>query len=393
MLLSDRTFHLAVTGTLIRAALLIAALSLRPETSYAAPQYSASIPGVESVNASPTPVFLSNRTERVDRDAANNVIGQATHQETAGASYGQLRGTNNADYLNVHPHFPIFSGGGTGGQQFSSFALDDFIITGPPGNIMISFNFTITGSLGTSIVATGNLAHYAASAEVEALMSYQSSTGGAGNIQIGQMGVYRGEIVSQSGIFQSFPLDGESIGMGTTPSLPTFAGDTALMFGLALSTRTSASVGFGGEPGHANGYASFGHTFGFPTSGPVANLPEGYTLNSISGNIVDNQFVPPEPADFDEDGDVDGDDLAQWQGDFGENDLSDADDDGDSDGADFLAWQQQLGSGAAMTAAQTVPEPASAFLAAATFAAAVLLASRPQSRTNRAINSARLDTP
>jgi hypothetical protein len=266
--------------------------------AHSAPIFSASIPGIETVNASPTPVFLSNRTERVDRDAANNVIGQATHQETAGASYGQLRGSNNADYLNVHPHFPIFSGAGTGGQQSSSFVLDDFVITGPPGDISISFNYVITGSLGTSIVAIGNLAHYAASAEVEALISYQSSAGGVGNLQVGQMGVYRGEIVSQSGIFQSFPLDDDGIGMGTTPSLPTFAGDTALLFGLALNTRTSASVGFGGEPGHANGHASFGHTFGFPTSGPVANLPPGYTLNSVSGHIVDNRFVVPEPGAF-----------------------------------------------------------------------------------------------
>jgi hypothetical protein len=64
-------------------------------------------------------------------------------------------------------------------------------------------------------------------------------------------------------------------------------------------------------------------------------------------------------VDFDEDGDVDGDDLAQWEGDFGVNGLSDADDDGDSDGDDFLAWQRQLGSGLPATGASaTVPEPA-----------------------------------
>jgi hypothetical protein len=71
-------------------------------------------------------------------------------------------------------------------------------------------------------------------------------------------------------------------------------------------------------------------------------------------------------ADFDVDGDVDADDLAQWRGDFGLNDDSDADGDGDSDGADFLAWQQQLGS-AVMPAATSakVPEPAGVSLAVA----------------------------
>ena len=68
-------------------------------------------------------------------------------------------------------------------------------------------------------------------------------------------------------------------------------------------------------------------------------------------------------ADFDLDGDVDAADLAQWQGDFGQNGGSDADRDGDSDGFDFLAWQQQLGSGSASVAiTQSVPEPTSSTL-------------------------------
>jgi uncharacterized protein YodC (DUF2158 family) len=65
----------------------------------------------------------------------------------------------------------------------------------------------------------------------------------------------------------------------------------------------------------------------------------------------------PPTADFDHDGDVDGDDLAQWQGDFGVNDRSDVDDDGDSDGHDFLAWQRQLSSSLPASAASSVPEP------------------------------------
>jgi hypothetical protein len=62
-------------------------------------------------------------------------------------------------------------------------------------------------------------------------------------------------------------------------------------------------------------------------------------------------------ADFDEDGDVDGDDLDVWTASFGVNDGADADDDGDSDGADFLAWQQQNGSVPVVPSAGAVPEP------------------------------------
>ena len=51
------------------------------------------------------------------------------------------------------------------------------------------------------------------------------------------------------------------------------------------------------------------------------------------------------PGDFDGDGDVDGADLAQWEGDYGVNGESDADSDGDSDGQDFLEWQRNAGRG------------------------------------------------
>jgi hypothetical protein len=89
-------------------------------------------------------------------------------------------------------------------------------------------------------------------------------------------------------------------------------------------------------------------------------------VNGVSFDIVYNPKSvvlvarPAYTADFDNDGDVDGGDLAEWQGDFGANDLSDADDDGDSDGHDFLEWQRQLGSPLpSVAAADAVPEPAS----------------------------------
>ena len=69
------------------------------------------------------------------------------------------------------------------------------------------------------------------------------------------------------------------------------------------------------------------------------------------------------PGDFDKDGDVDDDDLSQWEGDYGNNGDSDADGDGDSDGDDFLKWQQNFGTGVELVAASTaVPEPASYLL-------------------------------
>jgi T5SS/PEP-CTERM-associated repeat protein/autotransporter-associated beta strand protein len=88
------------------------------------------------------------------------------------------------------------------------------------------------------------------------------------------------------------------------------------------------------------------------------NTSQLYTTGVLS-------VAPAFTADFDKDGDVDGDDLAQWTGDFGLDGNSDADADGDSDGGDFLAWQQQLGSGGSpmAPAAAGVPEPGALALA------------------------------
>lgn len=61
-------------------------------------------------------------------------------------------------------------------------------------------------------------------------------------------------------------------------------------------------------------------------------------------------------ADFDQDGDVDGDDLTAWQGAYGAGNGADADGDGDSDGVDYLEWQRQFGSGLS-AASVAVPEP------------------------------------
>ncbi len=120
---------------------------------------------------------------------------------------------------------------------------------------------------------------------------------------------------------------------------------------------------------------TLGDTFEILTAGSVSGqfdvemLPSSgglfWNVNYGTTNVV-LEVLSSFTADFDSDGDVDGDDLAQWQGDFGINDSSDADGDADSDGVDFLAWQRQFGSGGGMplAAASTVPEPTSLLLAA-----------------------------
>ena len=95
-------------------------------------------------------------------------------------------------------------------------------------------------------------------------------------------------------------------------------------------------------------------------------------------------------ADFDEDGDVDADDLTAWKDRFGTwIGMNDADGDDIQTGSDFLYWQQQFGEvppdvaaldaaiNAALAASATaIPEPATFSL----LAAAMLLASASRCR-------------
>jgi endo-1,4-beta-D-glucanase Y len=94
------------------------------------------------------------------------------------------------------------------------------------------------------------------------------------------------------------------------------------------------------------------------------------SLLAVTGNFWDPTKVtlaPPNPADFDDDGDVDVGDLNLWKTYFASASgaLADGDEDGDADGADFLLWQRNLGAGAALSSstAAMIAEPTTAPLA------------------------------
>ncbi len=88
-----------------------------------------------------------------------------------------------------------------------------------------------------------------------------------------------------------------------------------------------------------------------------------------------HDFLEALAADFNLDGQIDAADLAQWQTDFHQNDLSDADRDGDTDGADFLNWQTNFAHQTPAPPVQsiTVPEPTTNCLLAITILATWLI--------------------
>ncbi len=75
-------------------------------------------------------------------------------------------------------------------------------------------------------------------------------------------------------------------------------------------------------------------------------------------------------ADFDDDGDVDGDDFLLWQAGYAIDAGGDADGDGDTDGDDFLLWQAEFNTAGGHGSTSAVPEPSVwmvAFLAVSCF--------------------------
>jgi hypothetical protein len=131
---------------------------------------------------------------------------------------------------------------------------------------------------------------------------------------------------------------------------------------------------------NAKVYAGFGELSGMPTS-----LDEAMAMSetvmvgkypshplALSDAWVFSQVdsIPELTGDYDADGDVDGDDLLQWQRGVGSQVTPYSGADGDGDGSigagDLAAWKQGFGTvQSANVASHATPEPSSAYLAAA----------------------------
>lgn len=124
-----------------------------------------------------------------------------------------------------------------------------------------------------------------------------------------------------------------------------------------------------------NGFTpSAGDTFEIITAASVLDTFDTVRLPPVPGDLhwfvnygaMSVELVSTYSADFDEDGDVDDDDLIAWEGGFGDlpatHMTGDANSNSAANGFDFLAWQRQYGSGGGAAAASAAPEPSSVTL-------------------------------
>jgi hypothetical protein len=131
---------------------------------------------------------------------------------------------------------------------------------------------------------------------------------------------------------------------------------------------------FSGGNGAIGGPNAFIDSIFFYGGAATANQTFDVYLDTAAFNPTGRltSLIVPEafaPADFNEDGMVNGHDLSLWKQGFGVDGRGDADGDGDTDGGDWLEWQRQFGASSVADAIVTVPEPETCWGAAVGVAA------------------------
>ena len=169
----------------------------------------------------------------------------------------------------------------------SSMTLDDMVITGPAGMVSTSFGIHVSGILEASKAAEATSVYSGGSATVLVqLVGPNLYTEGIATQKSGQQ-------QTSIGLLQNFTGNNNVIS-------DVFAVTANQPFSIKIILGVDATSTLDGtDSGLVLAAAHFSNTLSFVTDGPVFSLPEGYTANSISGNIVDNRFVPavvPLPA-------------------------------------------------------------------------------------------------
>ncbi len=215
---------------------------------------------------------------------------------------------------------------------------------------------------GELILSAAN--NYSGGTEIDQgwlVLSGAIATAGAGDVKADGRSVQPGALPGSNffaGVLRIEAGVTNGIGDKATLSLTGDGGGDSIIGGLAeLGSGINETVGrliLNGLPQAPGTYGS--------TSAPGATHQDNAFFSSVFGDgIITN--IGYLPADFNEDGLVNGTDLAQWKTSFAANNANaDADFDGDSDGADFLLWQQQVGATPAFAAASAAPEPGSLLL-------------------------------
>jgi hypothetical protein len=277
-------------------AVALAVLAAAVPSAATASSFEASVllsPGCAAVDGSLRCVSASSATSAVSAGAGpieeNSGYLQSRQDALASSGPGQLNAVANVATRTYLPYGAL-SPWSVFDSARASFSLNDILVTGPAGaSALISFNIATAGGLTTLFDPS-----MYANTSVAVRYGVNSSYGGLGNAEFGSASSNSG-VITGSAAFAS----GDVSVTGATSPWMVRAGDV-ISFSLSV------------EAGAVSGCPSFGCAFDLDAfgsalisagfgAGPVALLPDGWTINSQSGLIVDNAFVGapvPEPGTY-----------------------------------------------------------------------------------------------
>lgn len=292
---------------LFQAGLVVAALAIGPSPVFAGPLYGLELAFGDVQLSSSTPLSESigfhsgfEGTNFYSRDAFGS------------AEPGRLRSSSRAA-IQLTPAVTLGLGFVLNGTDSSAgFRLDDVIIGGPGTTVSTPFSMQLEGGLIASTFAQlgsgiGAESNANASVSVYVTINGNSFSGTQAISSLWQVDTQAGDgSTFEDGLLTGFTGGG----VLTTPDMLLPVGTPFTVFlSLATSVSTSSANTIAGSRRQADASSLFDSTLSFPLSGPVFNLPEGYTVNSVSGLIVDNRWLGlaepdpgpapvPEPSSF-----------------------------------------------------------------------------------------------
>lgn len=218
----------------------------------------------------------------------------ASADTTVAAGPGVLSVLSNATVsASVGPY-----GASSRGSSIVMLRIGDLVFSGPEATVETSLNLAVAGTIDVAAQKSSGDASSGGAFEVSGNLCQGSgadihSFAGGRSYNAQHSGQNPpGQTTGQNrGILFDLPLTGAPV-IATTDvfTVPT---NEPLQLELWI-TADSGAVLSGDTSGSASSSVDFGHTLGFPDSGPVFALPAGFTANSVEGGIEGNRV--PEPG-------------------------------------------------------------------------------------------------
>jgi len=274
------------------------------------PMFQVQVPGV-----------FKQKTFPVDATAGKSVPGVVTlaDAESAFAGRGGLAASASGSLGSIFTPGAMAINLFTGGSSRAEFRLPDVTFSGPApvgSTISATLSFDLDGTLATNALhaftSDARLMSEASAVINGHLLEPTSFIGGnfGGQAKAVSSHLANGTLTStlyRDGVFgvESTSRPDSSIawvmlGGGFTTDPMTVVVGKPMTLDVSLSVLggiTWDGTLTGSDTG--SGVADFAHTLKFPASGPVFGLPSGFTVNSPSGLVINNQYVTgTTPADI-----------------------------------------------------------------------------------------------